>query len=91
MESPRRESGQVRSCSQLHDSLLFGVLVEKLRTQSVLMGWFWRILTIRSGCLRSCTLATSHWRLRRPFSLLRSFLLSFYCFCGAWYSKTMAP
>lgn len=35
MESPRRESGQVRSCSQPHDGLLFGIFVEKLRAQSV--------------------------------------------------------
>lgn len=32
MESPRRESGQVKSCSQPYATLSFGVLVEKLRS-----------------------------------------------------------
>lgn len=76
MESPRRESGQVMGCSHPYRALLFGVFVEKLRVQSV-----WDGKDIDSSARLSAVLHVGDQA--DLLSLLYSFLLSFYCFCGA--------
>lgn len=90
MESPRRESGQVRSCSQprcslpystslsRHDELSRTGVASRDIAHSVYLS---AILHVRYLILET-----------QPsvFDYSTLFPLSFYCFCQAWYANTMA-
>lgn len=91
MESPRRESGQVRVCNQPCGSLLHSASLSRRDELSRIGPASWDIdhLVYLSAVshLGYLTLET-----RSSFLYYSTvFSLSFYCFCQAWYSNTMAP